>query len=305
MAARADALIERVLAASSVYDALGVARDATIYDVRKVYRKYCLRVHPDKCKVCASAFTAPETGHASSLTRAHASPLASLAQHPMATEAFQRLGSFVVELERLGECGYNSGDNNPPRSSWRERWQRYGEAPDIEWEEGSSCGSWGDESSDEEGYAPEPPPTRKKPAPCSPPPPPPPPKRPAYPPAREAAPAPARPPPPPPKPVAPEEEDSSQGEEAPEEEDEYDQDDAHAAEAAINNHATQFYSWPPPEQQAPPIWMLPPEAVPASARSALRQAVKVILAQHGREEALQLADAQKKQLARQRAAIGL
>ena len=179
--------------------------------------------------------------------------------------------------------------------AWRERWQRYGEAPDIEWEEGSSCGSWGDESSDEEGYAPEPPPpTRKKPAPCSPPPPPPPPKRPAYPPAREAAPAPPRPPPPPPpKPVAPEEEDSSQGEEAPEDEDEYDQDDAHAAEAAINNHATQFYSWPPPEQQAPPIWMLPPEAVPASARSALRQAVKVILAQHGREEALQLADAQR------------
>ena len=96
-----------------------------------------------------------------------------------------------------------------------------------------------------------------------------------------------------------------EGEEAPEDEYEYDQDDAHAADAAINNHATQFYSWPPPEQQAPPIWMLPPEAVPASARSALRQAVKVILAQHGREEALQLADAQKKQLARQRAAIGL
>ena len=55
MAARADALIERVLAASSVYDALGVARGATLDDVRKTYRKYCLRVHPDKCKVCASA----------------------------------------------------------------------------------------------------------------------------------------------------------------------------------------------------------------------------------------------------------
>ncbi len=54
MAARADALIERVLAASSVYDALGVAPMSRVADVRKVYRKYCLR-HPDKCKVCASA----------------------------------------------------------------------------------------------------------------------------------------------------------------------------------------------------------------------------------------------------------
>ena len=50
---RADALIQQVLGAQGVYDALGMARDATIDEVRKVYRKVCLRVHPDKCKVCA------------------------------------------------------------------------------------------------------------------------------------------------------------------------------------------------------------------------------------------------------------
>ena len=64
-------------------------------------------------------------------------------QHPKATEAFQRLGSFVRELDLLDDSA----------GSWQRAWQRYdrsrGDAADIEWEEGSSCGSWGGESSEE------------------------------------------------------------------------------------------------------------------------------------------------------------
>ena len=48
---RGSALVERVLNAKSVHDALGVSQIATAAEVRKVYRKTCLLVHPDKCKV--------------------------------------------------------------------------------------------------------------------------------------------------------------------------------------------------------------------------------------------------------------
>ena len=82
-------------------------------EVRRVYRKTCLLLHPDKCK------------------------------HERATEAFQQLGSYVVELEKLEELGGNE------RTKWSDFHTR--KPDEREWEEGSDCGSWGGESSDEDG----------------------------------------------------------------------------------------------------------------------------------------------------------
>ena len=45
------AVVTRVCRASGVYEALGVRHDATVPEMRRVYRKICLLVHPDKCKV--------------------------------------------------------------------------------------------------------------------------------------------------------------------------------------------------------------------------------------------------------------
>ena len=47
----AAAVVERVVRARGVYDALGMLPGATISEMRKVYRRTCLLVHPDKCKV--------------------------------------------------------------------------------------------------------------------------------------------------------------------------------------------------------------------------------------------------------------
>ena len=106
--------MERVLGAVGVYDALGLHPSVEMAEVRKVYRKTCLLVHPDKCK------------------------------HARATEAFQQLGTYVIELEKLEELG-GSGTS----TKWADVHKRATET--HEWVEGSDCGSWGGESSDEDG----------------------------------------------------------------------------------------------------------------------------------------------------------
>ena len=112
---RDHALVERVLSARSVWEALGVSPGSTsLAEARRVHRRTSLLVHPDKCA------------------------------DPRATQAFQRLGSFAVELERL--AGDAAGQQS---SDWSAR-RRRDEEEDIEWEEGSSCGSWGGESTSED-----------------------------------------------------------------------------------------------------------------------------------------------------------
>ena len=114
-------VVERVLGAVGAYDALGVHPSTEFEKVKKVYRRTCLQLHPDKCK------------------------------HPQATEAFQRLATLVVELQ-----GFHEGDD---ADRWSHRWQQWhdrqgGQDGHVEWEEGSSCGSWGGESSDEDDFEP-------------------------------------------------------------------------------------------------------------------------------------------------------
>ena len=112
---RDHALVERVLSARSMWEALGVSPGSTsLAEARRVHRRTSLLVHPDKCA------------------------------DPRATQAFQRLGSFAVELERL--AGDAAGQQS---SGWSAR-RRRDEEEAIEWEEGSSCGSWGGESTSEE-----------------------------------------------------------------------------------------------------------------------------------------------------------
>ena len=77
-------------------------------------------------------------------------------KHPKATEAFQKLGDFVAEYQQ-----HRSGDAGGSDwwSRWRRRWEEKRSRPDADdsdcsWVEGESCGSWGSESSDEEGNIP-------------------------------------------------------------------------------------------------------------------------------------------------------
>ena len=115
-----EILVNRVLGAIGAYDALGVHPSISSTELRKVYRKTCTWLHPDKC------------------------------DHPRATEAFQKLHGFIRELSELSEVGADS-------MSWRTRCGRGRESPSVDWVEGDSCGSWGgDESTDEEGNVPEP-----------------------------------------------------------------------------------------------------------------------------------------------------
>ena len=44
-------LVERIMRANGVHEALGMTPDATVADMRRMYRKTCLLVHPDKCQV--------------------------------------------------------------------------------------------------------------------------------------------------------------------------------------------------------------------------------------------------------------
>ena len=87
-----DRIVERVLNAVGAYDALGVHPDTELNKVKKIYRKTCLQLHPDKCK------------------------------HPRATEAFQKLGTLVVELEQF--AGDDVTQKGPSR--WRQWHERAG-----------------------------------------------------------------------------------------------------------------------------------------------------------------------------------
>jgi hypothetical protein len=116
-AGRADTLVGRVLSAVGIYDALGLAPSVSHKETHRVYRKVCLQLHPDKCK------------------------------HPKATEAFQQLGAFMIEMEKLAELT-GSANGEGYTTSYEQRRP----TASHEWEEGSDCGSWGGESSDEEGF---------------------------------------------------------------------------------------------------------------------------------------------------------
>ena len=58
-----NALVTRVLAAVGVYDALGVHPSASLAEIKTIYRKTCLHVHPDKCKVRRFGLTHPFRQH--------------------------------------------------------------------------------------------------------------------------------------------------------------------------------------------------------------------------------------------------
>ena len=98
-----QALVQRVLNARTLCEALGVRSDATQSEMRKVYRRTCLLLHPDKCKVsCASdcspliATYLPRTtaGSHQCLDRAAGRQDAQTRDPKQATEAFQRLGTY-------------------------------------------------------------------------------------------------------------------------------------------------------------------------------------------------------------------
>ena len=95
-----QALVQRVLNARTLCEALGVRSDATQSEMRKVYRRTCLLLHPDKCKVSCASDCSPLI--ATYLPRAAAGSHQCLdrAQDAQATEAFQRLGTFLRDMDQ-------------------------------------------------------------------------------------------------------------------------------------------------------------------------------------------------------------
>ena len=86
-----EELVDRVLAAHSAHDALGVSRGASNREYDKAYRKLMLKLHPDKCK------------------------------HPRAEEASKHLNSLRdkhVSMTRRAEA--RSANTSPPAERRRE-----------------------------------------------------------------------------------------------------------------------------------------------------------------------------------------